>query len=241
MDPIISLSKKYNIAVVEDAAQAIASYYKGKPLGGLGDLGTFSFHETKNIISGEGGMLAVNNQRYLQRSEIIWEKGTNRSQFFRGEVDKYGWVDIGSSFLPSELTSAYLFAQLQELESIQQRRLEIWHRYENNLKTELPNFGVSIPELPDYATNNAHMFYMICQSYEQRTRLITYLKSFNIHAVFHYLPLHSSSYFKDKHDGRLLPHTDRYADCLLRLPFYFEMTDADVDAVSDAVITGLME
>ena len=235
MDKIMALALKHDLWVVEDAAQAIDSYYKGQPLGGIGHLGTFSFHETKNIISGEGGMLAVNNDRFIERSEIIWEKGTNRSAFWRGEVDKYGWIDIGSSFLPSELTAAFLWAQLEHLEQIQTKRGLIWQRYNEGLGS-LVNHGVQLPHLPEYATNNAHMFYFVCESNEQRTSLIEYLKQKNIYAVFHYLSLHKSPYFTDKHDGRSLNESDRYSNCLLRLPFFYNLNLEQQNRVISSIL-----
>lgn len=230
MDSIMDLARKYNLLVIEDAAQAIDSYYKGKPLGSIGHLAAFSFHETKNIISGEGGMLAINDERFIRRAEIIWEKGTNRAEFFRGEVNKYGWVDTGSSFLPSEVIAAFLWAQLENLENIQLRRKELWNRYNDALSAAaLPN--ITLPNIPDYATNNAHMYYLVCQSLEQRTELIKKLKENGVLAVFHYLSLHSSEYYHNKHDGRVLTNTDHFADCLLRLPMFFELTDAQVDEI----------
>jgi dTDP-4-amino-4,6-dideoxygalactose transaminase len=230
MDPIMDLARKYNLLVIEDAAQAIDSYYKGKPLGSIGHLAAFSFHETKNIISGEGGMLAINDERFIRRAEIIWEKGTNRAEFFRGEVNKYGWVDTGSSFLPSEVVAAFLWAQLENLENIQLRRKELWNRYNDALlKVALPN--ITLPNIPDYATNNAHMYYLVCQSLEQRTELIKKLKENGVLAVFHYLSLHSSEYYHNKHDGRVLANTDHFADCLIRLPMFYELTDAEVDEI----------
>ena len=235
MDKIMALALKHDLWVVEDAAQAIDSYYKGQPLGGIGHLGTFSFHETKNIISGEGGMLAVNHDKFIDRSEIIWEKGTNRSAFWRGEVDKYGWVDIGSSFLPSELTAAFLWAQLEHLEQIQTKRGLIWQRYNEGLGS-LVNHGVQLPHLPEYATNNAHMFYFVCESNEQRTSLIEYLKQKNIYAVFHYLSLHKSPYFTDKHDGRSLNESDRYSNCLLRLPFFYNLNLEQQNRVISSIL-----
>ena len=225
MDVIMDIANRHNVFVVEDAAQAIDSYYKGKPLGSIGHLAAFSFHETKNIISGEGGLLAVNDERFVERSEIIWEKGTNRSAFWRGEVDKYGWVDIGSSFLPSELTAAFLWAQLESLDKIQTKRKEIWNRYWVGLQG-LFEFGVQLPKIPDYATNNAHMFYLVCRSEKERTDLINYLDRNQIKAVFHYLSLHNSPYYSNKHDGRKLNYSDNYSSCLLRLPFYY---DLDID------------
>lgn len=239
MGSILKLAKKHNIAVIEDAAQAIESTYLGKPLGSLGCLSAFSFHETKNVIAGEGGLLAINNQDYFARAEVIREKGTNRSAFFRGDVDKYGWVDIGSSFLPSDIISAYLYAQLENIETIQNRRAHLWNRYWENLSPELPKFDVQLPFIPDYATNNAHMFYLVCNSLEQRTRLISHLRKHDIHAVFHYLSLHKSPYFKSKYEGSDLVNCDNYADCLVRLPLFYELTDNQCDFICEQVITTL--
>ena len=226
----MDLARKYNLLVIEDAAQAIDSYYKGKPLGSIGHLAAFSFHETKNIISGEGGMLAINDERFIRRAEIIWEKGTNRAEFFRGEVNKYGWVDTGSSFVPSEVRAAFLWAQLENLEAIQQRRKAIWNRY-NDALLAADLSKISLPNIPNYATNNAHMYYLVCQSLEQRTELIKRLKENEILAVFHYLALHNSEYYRDKHDGRNLNNTDRFADCLVRLPMFYELTNAQIDKI----------
>jgi len=187
MDVILRLARKHHLWVVEDAAQAIESFYKGKPLGSLGNLGTFSFHETKNVISGEGGMLAVNDPGLLARAEIIWEKGTNRPAFFRGEVDKYGWVDIGSSFLPSDIIAAFLYAQLENIDAIQSRRKRIWELYHEELSPLETRGIVKMPRIPEYATNNGHMFYLVCADIVQRNRLIDHLKQHGILAVFHYL------------------------------------------------------
>ena len=235
MDKMMNLAQKHNLVVIEDAAQAIDSFYKDKPLGSIGDFGTFSFHETKNIISGEGGLLAINSKNYNQRAEIIWEKGTNRTAFFRGEVDKYGWVDIGSSFLPSEVTAAFLYAQLEHLNSIQERRKEIWSQYYSSLQSLTESNGVGLPTLPDYATNNAHLFYLVCNSEHERSELIQYLKANGVHAVFHYLSLHKSPYFTDKHDGRDLPFADHFSNCLVRLPLFYELTNEEVDHVCQQV------
>ncbi len=235
MDTIMQLADKYNLLVVEDAAQAIDSYYKGRPLGSIGHLATFSFHETKNIISGEGGMLVVNDQRFVRRSEIIWEKGTNRAEFFRGEVNKYGWVDIGSSFLPSEVIAAFLWAQLEHLDQIQEKRKLLWQTYYECLKPLADKGIISLPVIPDYATNNAHMFYMVCRNIEERTALIEKLKGHDILSVFHYLSLHSSPYYMGKHDGRALPQCERYADCLVRLPMYYELTIEDVRRICEVL------
>lgn len=235
MDRICGLAKTHDLYVVEDAAQAIESYYKGKALGSFGHLATFSFHETKNIISGEGGMLVVNDSGFELRAEIIREKGTNRSAFFRGEVDKYGWVDIGSSFLPSDIIAAFLYAQLEQLDRIQTRRKEIWNLYHHGLKCMEGKGNFKLPEIPDFATNNAHMFYLICNSLDERTRLINHLKAKNILSVFHYLSLHKSPYYHYKHDGRPLSNADRYSDCLLRLPLFFDLTDAEIEFIIGSV------
>jgi len=263
MDKIMTIANKYNLLVVEDAAQAVDSYYqppsllkgeqerlstnalqldnrtqtppsggRGAALGSIGHLAAFSFHETKNIISGEGGMLAINDDRFIHRAEIIWEKGTNRAEFFRGEVNKYGWVDIGSSFLPSELIAAFLWAQIENLEDIQMKRKHIWDVYYNDLKPLAEKGYFELPMLPEYATNNAHMFYLVLPTLTKRTKLITYLKQHNILSVFHYLSLHSSPYYTNKHDGRELQQCDRFADCLVRLPLYYELTDANVKKIT---------
>ena len=235
MDKIMEIANKYNLIVVEDAAQAIDSYYKGRPLGSIGHLSAFSFHETKNIIAGEGGMLAINDERFIRRAEIIWEKGTNRAEFFRGEVNKYGWVDTGSSFLPSEVVAAFLWAQLEELDNIQNRRKLLWNKYYELLKPLAEKGMFTLPDIPEYATNNAHMFYLVCNNLEERTVLIRNLKENGVLAVFHYLGLHSSEFYKGKHDGRYLPNCDRYADCLVRLPLFYELKENDVDYIRDVI------
>lgn len=232
MDKIMALAHQYRLFVVEDAAQAIDSYYTGtdgvkRALGSIGHFAAFSFHETKNIICGEGGMLVVNDKRYAKRAEIIWEKGTNRSAFFRGEIDKYSWVDIGSSFLPSEVTAAFLWAQLENLDDIQYRRCAIWDRYKKNLLTWAAQHHVQLPFVPSYATNNAHMFYLVLPDANSRSNLIHTLREAQIHAVFHYLSLHESAFYRDKHDGRGLPASDRYTECLVRLPFFYELTESE--------------
>lgn len=231
MDPIMELAAKHRLFVVEDAAQAIDAFYKGKPLGSIGHLAAFSFHETKNIQCGEGGMLAINDKSFAQRAEIIREKGTNRSAFFRGETDKYGWVDIGSSFLPSEITAAFLYAQLENLEGIQVRRRQLWRKYDEALAGLAAKGVISLPYLPEFATNNAHMYYILCNSLAERTALIDRLKKNEILAVFHYLSLHRSPFYGPKHDGRPLPISDRYTDLLLRLPLFYELTDAEQEKV----------
>jgi dTDP-4-amino-4,6-dideoxygalactose transaminase len=231
MDEIMHIARKYNLLVVEDAAQAIDSFYKDRSLGSIGHFAAFSFHETKNIISGEGGMLVINDSRYVKRAEIIWEKGTNRAEFFRGEINKYGWVDIGSSFLPSEIVSAFLWAQLENLDAIQNKRKKIWNYYYDHLQILEESKALTLPKIPNYATNNGHMFFLLCKDLEERTRLISYLKENGVLSVFHYLSLHSSDYYREKHDGRVLTHSDNFSDCLLRLPMYYELEEAQQDTI----------
>lgn len=241
MDKIMSLADTYNLLVIEDAAQAVDSYYTSpstnekKALGSIGHFGCFSFHETKNIISGEGGMLSINDERFIKRAEIIWEKGTNRAEFFRGEVNKYGWVDTGSSFLPSEVVSAFLFAQCENLKKIQNKRIELWSLYHKLLKPLEDDGYISLPDLPYFTTNNAHMFYVVCKNIEERSQLIAHLKEHNIQAVFHYLSLHSSEYYKDKHDGRVLVNCDKFADSLLRLPMFYELKLSEVEFIATKI------
>ena len=238
MNTIMDLAKKHNLFIIEDAAQAIDSYYTGKDgvkkaLGSIGHLSAFSFHETKNIISGEGGLLAINDEQFIERAEIIWEKGTNRSSFFRGEVDKYGWVDIGSSFLPSEIIAAFLWAQLENLKQIQNVRKSHWEKYNIELGEWADKNEIELPKIPSYATNNAHMFYLVCKDLEQRTKLLTYLKQNEILAVFHYISLHKSPFYLSRHNGGELPETDRYTDTLVRLPLFYEL---NVNRVIDALL-----
>ncbi len=247
MDAIMTIADKHHLLVVEDAAQAIDSYYKSSisnqqstilPLGSIGHLSAFSFHETKNITAGgEGGLLVVNDERFIRRAEIIWEKGTNRAEFFRGEVNKYGWVDMGSSFLPSEVNAAFLWAQLENIDAIQHKRKYIWETYQKRLKPLAEKGCFSLPDIPDYATNNAHMFYLVLPSLEARTALIKYLKENGVGAVFHYLSLHSSEFYKSRHDGRPLPECDRYADCLVRLPLFYDLTIEQVNTICDLIKT----
>jgi dTDP-4-amino-4,6-dideoxygalactose transaminase len=235
MDKIMKIANRHNLLVIEDAAHCIDSFYKNKPLGSIGHLGTFSFHETKNIISGEGGMLVINDPRFIDRAEIIWEKGTNRAAFFRGEVNKYGWVDVGSSFLPSEITSAFLYAQLEKLDKIQGKRKKIWNIYDRGLKKLAKRGKIKRPVIPDYATNNAHMYYIICGNLDERSELITYLKANDIYTVFHYLSLHKSPFYLNKYEGKDLPNTDMYSDCLLRLPMYYELKLSEAKYVCEKI------
>ena len=231
----MELATKYNLLVIEDAAQAIDSFYTGKDgikraLGSIGHLAAFSFHETKNIIAGEGGMLTINDEQFIHRAEIIWEKGTNRAEFFRGEVNKYGWVDTGSSFLPSEIIAAFLWAQIENLERIQNQRKLLWQTYYNALSAQNA-LNIQLPKIPQYATKNGHMFYMVLQSIEQRTALIARLKENGFHAVFHYLSLHASDFYKEKHDARALPNSDKFSDCLVRLPLFYELENETIDKI----------
>lgn len=237
MDAILSLANRYNLLVVEDAAQAIDSYYKGRPLGSIGHLGAFSFHETKNITSGgEGGLLTINDERFINRSEILWEKGTNRAEFFRGAVNKYGWVDMGSSFLPSEINAAFLWAQLENIDDIQKRRCAIWDKYYGCLRWLEEQGCIKLPVIPSYATNNAHMFYIVCRNLEERTEFIHYLKEKGIMAPFHYLSLHKSDYYVNHNENiPELPYCDMYADCLVRLPLFYELTLEQVEYIVDTI------
>ncbi len=235
MDKILQLAAQHRLFVIEDAAHAIDSTYKGVPLGKLGSFGAFSFHETKNISAGEGGMLAINDEAFSLRAEIIREKGTNRAAFFRGEVNKYGWVDIGSSFLPSDMIAAFLYAQLEHLHEIQAQRIAIWQQYYTRLKPIADAGFFNLPSIPSHATNNAHLFYLVCRSLKEREGLIHFLKMHGILAVFHYLPLHSSPFYKDQHDGRHLPNCDRYSDCLLRLPLYCGLLAEEVNFIIQKV------
>ena len=225
------IADKHGIFLIEDAAQAIDSYCRDRPLGSIGHLAAFSFHETKNISCGEGGLLVINDERFFKRAEIIREKGTNRSAFFRGEVDKYSWVDIGSSFLPSELLAAVLYAQLEEMSVIQSRRIEVWNKYYDGLAELQQNNRVRLPYLPDYAANNGHIFYMVFESLQARTDYISYMKANQVQTPFHYVALHSSPFYSDKHDGRLLPWVETYQDCLVRLPLFYDIGDHDVKEI----------
>lgn len=241
MDTVMDIARRHNLFVVEDAAQAINSFYIdntniAKPLGSIGHLSAFSFHETKNIISGEGGLLAINDERFIERAEIIREKGTNRSKFFRGEVDKYSWVDIGSSFLPSDIIAAFLYAQLEHLSAIQAKRIALWNTYNDGLQA-IKN-KVQLPFIPNYAMNNAHMYFLVCNSLQERTALIKHLKDADIHAVFHYLSLHKSPFYEMKHDGRNLPLADHYSDCLIRLPMYYEL---EIEDVKNRIVKSILE
>ena len=232
MDAIMGIASRYNLIVIEDAAQAFNATYKGCFLGTIGHLGCFSFHETKNLISGEGGALVVNDARFAERAEIIREKGTNRSKFFRGQVDKYTWVDLGSSFLPSELVAAFLYAQLEQASLINENRLLIWNTYYEKLRTLADQGRLRLPSVPSHCGHNAHMFYIILPTAEDRDRLLSSLRDNEIVSVFHYIPLHSSPMGKIVQPTPLaLPVTDDLANRLLRLPMYYDLSKEQQDVV----------
>lgn len=234
MDAIIEIGNKHNLYVVEDAAQSINSFYKEKPLGSIGHLAAFSFHESKNISSGEGGMLVINDERLVSRAEIIREKGTNRARFFRGEIEKYDWIDIGSSFLPSDVTAAILYAQLENLNKIQTKRMKIWMKYKQAFQSLAESGKLKLPEIPVNATNNAHIFYLICQSGNERNRLITHLHQKGILAVFHYISLHQSPFYSN---NNLLPlnNAELFTERLIRLPLFYALTNKEQNLVIDSI------
>jgi dTDP-4-amino-4,6-dideoxygalactose transaminase len=235
MDPVMQIAGDHHLLVTEDAAHGVDSFYKGRPLGSIGHFGAFSFHETKNIFCGEGGLLSVNDERFMQRAEIIWEKGTNRAAFYRGEIDKYGWVDIGSSFLPSDALAAFLYTQLKVLGRIQQKRRKVWTWYHEELQPAEQAGHLKRPVIPQYATVNGNMYYIRLSGADERDRMIGHLKKEGITAVFHYPPLHSSPYFKTLHDGRELPNTDSHSASVLRLPFFYGLTRSQVSRITSAI------
>ncbi len=236
MDEIMGIAKKHNLYVIEDAAQGVISKYKGKYLGTIGDLGAYSFHETKNYTCGEGGALLINNPEFLEISEIVREKGTNRARFFRGEVDKYTWVEKGSSYLPSEINAAFLYAQLEEAEKIDFNRIRSWRRYYKNLK-QLRNMGfIDLPYVPDHCEHNAHMFYIKLKNLEERTKFMEAMKNRGIGAVFHYVPLHSSpaGLKYGRFHGEDI-YTTKESDRLVRLPIYYNLKDEDITYIIKSV------
>ncbi len=236
MNVIQEIAKRHNLLVIEDAAQGIMSTYEGKPLGGMGDLGAISFHETKNISSGEGGVLLINNPIYAERAEIIWEKGTNRAQFFRGEIDKYTWVDIGSSFLPSDMKAAFLLAQLEEAQLITQKRLKIWNQYHQGLAKLEKQGKIHRPIIPSQCQHNGHLYYILLENLDIRTQLIEYLKKNGVWAVFHYIPLHSSpAGLEYTRVSGHLKNTDQLSERLLRLPFYYDLEEDEINFVIDKI------
>jgi len=235
MNKINKIAQKYNLYIIEDCAHAIDAYYNDKLLGSFGDFSVFSFHETKNISCGEGGLLVVNNKKFVKRAEIIREKGTNRSAFFRGEINKYEWVDIGSSFLPSDLNAAFLLAQLEKINLIQKKRKAIFTRYIKNL-TPLSAIGIETPFIPDYANQNGHIFYINCKNEQQRNSIINYLKSYNVNPASHYISLHQSSFYKKRNNQIKLINSDKFTKNLLRLPLYFDLSFNQVDFISTLII-----
>ena len=236
MDTISTIAQKHRLIVVEDAAQGVNAKYKGRYLGTIGDMGAYSFHETKNFICGEGGAIVLNRQELVERAEIIREKGTNRTRFFRGEVDKYTWVDIGSSFLPSDILAAFLYAQLENMEAITKKRQEIYRRYETRLRPLEDQGLIALPIVPPECESNYHMFYIVLNSLDERTRLIEHLKAQSILAVFHYVPLHTSPMGTAMgYRAGMLPVTETISERLLRLPMYYEMQETEVDLVVDEI------
>ena len=237
MDVIMDIAKRHNLLVIEDAAQAFDSFYKGKPLGTIGDMGCFSFHETKNIMSGEGGLFVTNNERLAERAEIIREKGTNRSKFFRGQVDKYTWVDKGSSYLPSDIVAAYLYSVLEISDKIQAKRISVWQKYYNAFESLETQGYIRRPIIPESCTNNAHMFYLLFNDLETRTKFIAYLKENNIYAPFHYIPLHSApageNYCKTPSAMNI---TNKISDTLVRLPMFYDITDEQLEKIIKTVL-----
>ncbi len=237
MDTIMNIAKRHNLMVVEDAAQGVMSTYKGKALGTIGDFGCYSFHETKNYSMGEGGALVINNPAYNERAEILREKGTNRAKFFRGQVDKYTWVDFGDSYLPSELNAAYLWAQLEKADEINDDRLTTWQHYWDAFKSLADDGKVTLPTVPDGCVHNAHMFYLKCKNIEERTALISYLKENGVLAVFHYIPLHSApAGLKYGCFAGIDEYTTKESERLVRLPMYYGLKQEDRDVVIQKVI-----
>jgi dTDP-4-amino-4,6-dideoxygalactose transaminase len=235
MDAIMSIAEKYNLFVVEDAAHCIDSYYMKKPLGSIGHFGAFSFHETKNITSGEGGMLTVNQGDYVKRAGLLWEKGSNRAAFSRGEVEKYSWVDYGSSYLPSEITAAFLYAQVESINIIEKKRRKLWRLYYDMLNVNELKGKLTTPNLPKYATSNGHLFYIVCKSNVERTRLIQYLHDNNIQAIFHYTALHQSPFYLKNNPPVSLPNAEMYSDCLLRLPLHYRLKKSQVRYICNKI------
>ena len=236
MDTIMDIATRHGLKVIEDAAQAVTSKYKGRYLGTIGDFGCYSFHETKNFSMGEGGALVINNREYNEKAEILREKGTNRAKFFRGQVDKYTWVDFGDSYLPSELNAAYLWAQLESADKIEKDRMETWNYYNEQLQDLAASGKVELPFLPEYCEHNAHMYYMKCRDLQERTALIDYCKKRGVMLVFHYIPLHSApaGYKFGRFAGEDI-YTTRESERLVRLPLYYGLTKTDRKKVVDTI------
>jgi len=233
MEVIMSIAEKYGLYVIEDAAHSIESKFNDKYLGTIGHLGCFSFHETKGIHCGEGGLLAINDKSLTERAEIIWEKGTNRAQFFRGEAAFYEWKDTGSSFLSSELNAAFLYSQIESLERIQGKRIHIWQRYYEGLKTVAEKEYIVLPKIPEYATVNGSIFYLLCRTQQQKADFIVFLGTAGINCLSHYFPLHKSHFYSGLHDGRKLPNSEHYFDTLVRFPIYSGLEDDQLEEIID--------
>lgn len=234
MDRIMTIARAHGLTVIEDAAQGVNSWYNGRALGSIGDLGCYSFHETKNFICGEGGALCINNPELIERAEIIRDKGTNRQRYFRGEVDKYTWVDVGSSYVPSEICSAFLYGQLEEMERISERRRQIYLHYRRALKPLEAKGRLALPVIPEDCVSNHHMFYVILPTPELRDQVLDQIRASGIRAVFHYVPLHNSPVGRQLVGPLTLPHTEDLSSRLIRLPFFHDITPSEIDAVVDA-------
>ena len=233
---IQGLAKTHNLLIIEDAAQCIDAYYNDSPLGTIGDIACFSFHETKNIHCGEGGFIAINNEKLLAKTEVVRNKGTNRLAFIRGDVAKYEWVDLGFSSMPSGISAAFLFSQLEKIEKVQKKRLKLWKNYNKKLKVLKQDKKIQLPLIPKYASNNAHIFYFVCASENERIDLIKFLDAKGVQAVFHYQSLHSSPYFHEKHDDRVLINADKYSKRLIRLPLFYDLKSEEQDYICSKVI-----
>lgn len=237
MDQLANLADKYKFTIIEDAAHSVASYYKMKPLGSIGRFGALSFHETKNITAGEGGAILLNAKSDYERAEVVWEKGTNRAAFHRGEIRKYEWIDLGSSFLPSELNAALLYSQIELLDEIQHKRTGLWNSYFQGLEVLEEEGKIRLPKIPPYATVNGHLFFIQCESKAARDDLVSFLNSKGIHAVFHYLPLHQSPFFRGKHDGTELKNSVRFSETLIRLPLFAGLKEEEQNFIIDTIIS----
>jgi len=235
MDKILGICKDHKLFLIEDAAHAIDSYYKNKPLGSFGNFGTFSFHETKNITAGECGLMTINDPNFVKPAEIMRDKGTNRTAFFRGEVNKYEWVGLGSSYAPSEILASFLLAQIENLDIIQNKRKQLWEQYYKILKSLDSQGLIKLPVIPDYAVNNAHIFYFLCKDIDERTNLIKFLKDNGIASSFHYLALHKSPYYTSINNNIHLPNAEMYTDCLIRLPMFFELKFDEIIYITEKV------
>jgi len=230
---ISEIATDNGIYVIEDAAQCVDAFYNEKPLGSIGDIGCFSFHDTKNIICGEGGLISMNNPNFTDDAEIIREKGTNRSSFFRGEIDKYGWVSMGSSYLPSEILAAFLYSQLEEVKKITSMKKSVWAYYFDSLNSL--SLDICLPVIPDYSNHNAHIFHIVLTSEKQRNKMLLFLKKRGIQATFHYQALHASDFFKNEYDGPPLANSIKYSNCLLRLPIYPHLKKTEQNYIIDSV------